>query len=403
MSSNAPPLRCAAVSSTDLPIPPNRSMAKKSTARSRSRSAASDDGGAVATAEPQTPEKKGGRSRGGKKDGRKRDAKKGAKKRGGSQAKNSRAQSSTTKASTAKASRAKSSKGKASKGKSSKAKTSKAKTSRAKSSKAKSSKYSAKSADRHELYQLSVQSPDADVDFLLETYRALRGGDPTHLREDFCGTGFLMAEWLRRSEANTAEGYDIDPDPVEWGKARNFEKIDEPFERAHFHLEDVREPSRTPPQVRTAPNFSWMIFAERETLLEYFRAVREDLADDGLFVFDIYGGSEAYEEMQEKRRIPAGFTYIWDQVAYHPATGAYHCQIHFRFKDGTKLDAAYDYHWRLWSLPEVVDIAREAGFSAVDSYWEGTDDDEVSGNGVFEKDALGENCPAWVTYVVAQK
>jgi hypothetical protein len=264
-------------------------------------------------------------------------------------------------------------------------------------------KYTAKTADRHELYQLSVQSPDADVDFLVKTYRKLRGVKPTHMREDFCGTGYLMAEWLRRSDANTTEGYDIDPDPVDWGKARNFEGIENPFERAHFHLEDVREPSRVAPQVRTAPNFSWMIFTDRPTLLSYFKAVHADLAEDGLFIFDIYGGFEAFEEMEEKRRIPAGFTYVWDQVSYHPATGDYHCRIHFRFKDGTKLKSAFDYRWRLWNLPEVVDIAREAGFSAVDSYWEGTDEDGESGNGEFKKHAKGENCPAWVTYVVAQK
>jgi|GEM_PF-61983 len=339
-------------------------MAKKSS----SRSSAGDGDAAVATAEPDAKKKAKKRSRGSRGGAsKKRDSDgKGAKKEGKKKAAKKRARKKKSGAKTP-------------------------------------SKYSARNADRHELYQLSVQSPDADVDFILKTYKRVRGEKPTHLREDFCGTGFLMAEWLRRSDANTAEGYDIDPDPVEWGKERNFEGIDAPFERAHFHLEDVREPSREKPQVRTAPNFSWMIFTDRPTLLEYFKAVREDLADDGLFVFDIYGGSEAYEEMEEKRRIPAGFTYVWDQVAYYPATGDYHCQIHFRFKDGTKLEKAFDYRWRLWGLPEVVDVAREAGFSEVHSYWEGTDEDGVSGDGVFKKHAKGENCPAWVTYVVAHK
>ncbi|MEZ5976851.1 MAG: class I SAM-dependent methyltransferase [Planctomycetota bacterium] len=212
-----------------------------------------------------------------------------------------------------------------------------------------------------------------------------------------------MAEWARRSPGNTAEGYDIDPDPVEWGKARNFEGIEDPFARVHFHLEDVREPSRRAPEVRTAPNFSWMIFTDRATLLDYFRAVREDLADDGVYILDIYGGTEAAEEMEEIRKIPEGFEYVWDQVAYWPATGDYLCRIHFRFKDGTRIKKAFEYHWRLWNLPEVVDVLRDAGFSQVDSYWEGTDEDGVSGDGVFKKHAKGENCPAWVTYVVAQK
>lgn len=350
-------------------------MAKKSSSRS-----SSDEASAVATAEPRTKKKAKKRTRGSRGGASKRRA-------------DDEGEKGDAKKSGAKASAAKKKGGKK------KAR----KRSSSKSTSKPTSKYSAKTADRHELYQLSVQSPDADVDFILKTYKRLRGEKPTHLREDFCGTGFLMAEWLRRSDANTAEGYDIDPDPVEWGKVRNFEGIESPFERAHFHLEDVREPSREKPQVRTAPNFSWMIFTDRPTLLSYFKAVREDLADDGLFVFDIYGGSEAYEEMEEKRRIPAGFTYVWDQVAYHPATGDYHCQIHFRFKDGTKLERAFDYKWRLWGLPEVVDIAREAGFSEVHSYWEGTDEDGVSGDGVFKKHAKGENCPAWVTYVVAHK
>jgi len=248
-----------------------------------------------------------------------------------------------------------------------------------------------------------VQSPDFDVDFLVATYERAHGVQPTHLREDFCGTGYLMSEWARRSADNTAEGYDIDPEPVEWGKARNFAGLDAPFERVHLHLEDVRAPSRRAPQVRTAPNFSWMIFKQRTELLEYFRRVHADLADGGFFAFDIYGGTEASEAMQEKRSIRAGFTYIWDQVEYLPATGDYLCRIHFHFKDGTKYLRAFEYQWRLWNLPEVVDVAREAGFARVESYWEGTDEDGTSGNGVFELDERGENCPAWVTWIVAWK
>lgn len=264
-------------------------------------------------------------------------------------------------------------------------------------------KFTAKGADKHELYQLAVQSPDVDAEFLAKTYKRLRGKHARHLREDFCGTGYLMAEWLRRHPENTAEGFDIDPPTVAWGLERNFEGIDDAAERAVVHVKDVREPDHQPADLRTAPNFSWMIFTQRAELLKYFKAAREGLAEDGLYIIDIYGGSEAYEEMEEVREIDAGFTYVWDQVAYWPATGEYHCRIHFKFKDGTQLKKAFDYRWRLWGLPEVVDLLEEAGFSKVDTYWEGTDEDGESGNGIYRRSKKGENCPAWVTYVVAQK
>lgn len=223
------------------------------------------------------------------------------------------------------------------------------------------------------------------------------------MREDFCGTAYFVSAWLRRHRENTAEGYDIDAATIEWGKSHNFEGIPAWEQRAELYPEDVRRPSRRRPDLRFAPNFSWMIFTERAVMVEYFRSIHADLAEDGLFVFDIYGGWEAAEEMEEKRRIDAGFTYIWQQKAYHPASGFYHCAIHFQFKDGSRLENVYDYRWRLWSLPEVIDILKDAGFSRVDSYWEGTDPDGVSGNGAFKLDPRGENCPAWVTYVVAQR
>ena len=138
-------------------------------------------------------------------------------------------------------------------------------------------------------------------------------------------------------------------------------------------------------------------------MVDYFTKACEDLVDDGILFLDIYGGFESTEEMVDERKIDGKFTYVWDQVSYHPANGAYHCRIHFKFKDGSELRNVYDYRWRLWTLPELLDILDEAGFSKVDSYWEGTDENGVDGNGVFKKSKTGENCPAWVTYVVAMK
>ena len=173
--------------------------------------------------------------------------------------------------------------------------------------------------------------------------------------------------------------------------------------RTTLHVKDVREPSVQKPDIRAAQNFSYFIFKERTELLEYVRTAYEDLAKDGIFVMDIYGGPDSMVEMEEERDIDEGFTYVWDQVAYWPATGEYKAYIHFRFDDGSEMKRAFTYDWRLWSLMEVQDVLREAGFKEVESFWEGTDKDGESGNGIYRKSRRGENCEAWVTYIVGYK
>ena len=42
---------------------------------------------------------------------------------------------------------------------------------------------SAGTANRFELYQRSVNSPESDVDFLMEAFEEIRGRKPRHLRE----------------------------------------------------------------------------------------------------------------------------------------------------------------------------------------------------------------------------
>jgi SAM-dependent methyltransferase len=263
--------------------------------------------------------------------------------------------------------------------------------------------FTAKTADRHELYQLSVQSPEEDVKFLARVYKKVRGKAPLHFREDFCGTGYLSAHWVKRGKQYTAEGFDLCPDTVAWGIENNFEPLGENASRVTLHVKDVRDSSIKAPDIRCAQNFSYFVFKERRELLEYLRSVHADLAADGVFVMDIYGGPEAMEEMLEERDIEEGFTYIWDQHRYVPATGEYRTYIHFHFKDGTKIRRAFTYDWRLWTLPELKDVLTDAGFAQVDTYWEGTDEDGESGNGVYRKSKTGENCMAWVTYLVASK
>ena len=86
-------------------------------------------------------------------------------------------------------------------------------------------RYTKKGADRYELYQLAVQSAEHDVKLVSRIYRRLRGREPVGLREDFCGTAQLSAEWVKLGEQRWAEGYDLDPEPLSWGRKHNLDPL----------------------------------------------------------------------------------------------------------------------------------------------------------------------------------
>ncbi len=272
-----------------------------------------------------------------------------------------------------------------------------------KKSKKKKPKYTAESADKFELYQLAVQSPEEDIEFLADVYRKIRRKQARHFREDFSGTSLLTAHWIKRGMAYTAEAFDIDPEPLNWGTRHNLQPLGAACDRATLHLKDAREPSNKPPDIRCAQNFSYWVFKTRHEMLEYFRKSYEDLAAGGIFVVDLHGGPECFEAMEEETELEEGFSYVWDQDEYWPITSEAKFYIHFRFPDGSEMYRAFSYDWRLWGLTELREILEDAGFARVDCYWEGTDEDGESGNGIFTREEKGENCLSYVAYLVAQK
>ena len=262
---------------------------------------------------------------------------------------------------------------------------------------------SAATADKHRLYQYSVQSPEPDLEFAIRLYKARSRRLPRHFREDFCGTALLSATWIRRGRSYTAEGYDIDADTLAWGRAHNFAQLGSDASRATLHQADVRAPSVRAPDLRCAQNFSWFVFKTRPLLLEYFSCTYEDLAPGGVFMLDIFGGAQSIEEMEEETEVEEGFTYVWHQAAYWPISGEYLAHIHFDFPDGTRMEKAFTYDWRLWSVPEAVDVLRDAGFAKIDVYWEQIGEDGVHGNGEYRRSKRGDNWLSWVGYIVCHK
>jgi SAM-dependent methyltransferase len=266
-------------------------------------------------------------------------------------------------------------------------------------------------ADPHALYQCAVQSPDAEIDFVDDTYKSLRGKRASTIREDFCGTAFTSCEWVRRRSTNTAFGVDLDKPTLDWGLAHNISQL-KPDARARLHLLNdnvLSVATLAPVDIVLAMNFSYFIFKQRDLLRRYFAHVRQGLAHRGLFILDAYGGSDAFKELREKRPIKKGpqgigpFTYVWDQAHYDPITADTRCHIHFHLRDGSKINKAFTYEWRLWTLAEIREILEEAGFAKSTVYWEGTDPKTNGGNGDFQPAEHGEADLGWICYIVAEK
>ncbi|MBL8857181.1 MAG: class I SAM-dependent methyltransferase [Planctomycetes bacterium] len=267
-------------------------------------------------------------------------------------------------------------------------------------------KYTARTADKHELYQLAVQSPEADLEFLVKAYKKITGRVATHFREDFCGTALLACEWVKQGAKYSAEGFDLDAKTLAWGWKNNVTPLEAASDRIVLHEADVREKGDKPAHIRVAQNFSYCVFKTRAELLDYFKRVRSELAPGGMFAIDIYGGNEGTEKLEEERKIEEGFTYVWDQYEYLPGNGHYTCYIHFRFKDGSEMKRAFAYDWRFWTMPELKDVLSDAGFSEIQSWFEQSDDDEGEGNGIYKRDDAGRSsrdCAGWVAYILALK
>lgn len=269
----------------------------------------------------------------------------------------------------------------------------------------KSKKIKDQSFDKYLYYLSSVQSPDSDVEFMADTYYALKGRAATILREDFCGTFSTCSAWVQLDESKRAIGIDLDPEPLGWGYNHLLPNLtDDQKSRLQIIEGDVLRPHDIGgADIVCALNFSYFGFKDRDVLKHYFMRCRENLNDDGVLILDCFGGSQCYEANEEETiDEEEGYSYFWDQDSYNPVTGEAQFYIHFRRNGEKRRERVFSYDWRLWSLPELRDLLKEAGFRSSHIYWEGTDEDG-SGNGEFTPTTEGEECESWIAYIVAEK
>ena len=263
------------------------------------------------------------------------------------------------------------------------------------------------STDRHLLYQQAVQDVASEIDFVEQTWSELRQRPAECMREDFCGTANTACEWVIRDESHHAIGVDLDEAVLKWGRLNNLAALEEDqLERIDLLHEDVLQTSPGLVDIILAMNFSYYLFLNRDDLREYFANALDGLVSDGILFLDAYGGYEAPMDLTEPRECVDDngneYTYIWEQAAFNPIDSCMTCHIHFEFPDKSRMENAFSYHWRLWTLPEIREILYEAGFSKVDIYWEGTDEENNEGNGIYTPSETGDADPGWVCYIVAQ-
>lgn len=265
-------------------------------------------------------------------------------------------------------------------------------------------------ADPHLLYQKSVQSPDHDIPFLAGYFEDYAKQPLRMLREDFCGTAWLSSYFVTLHPENRALGIDLDWPTLNWGIKHNAARLTPAQQQrltlVHDNVLHVRHPLS---QLTVAMNFSYMVFRDRPALMHYFVTAKHSLQPGGVFMLDIWGGSESQVEQEEHREIDnsdadgiGDFTFVWDQEAFDPASYFCTTRIHFLFRDGSELRNAFVYHWRLWTIPEVMELMTEAGFADVHFLWEGTDPDTHEGTSTYHRENRGDSDPSWIAYVVGR-
>jgi len=257
-------------------------------------------------------------------------------------------------------------------------------------------------ADRHALYEASVQDTESELEFVAETFKELTGRRLKSIREDFCGTGNTACAWVASGGDHTGVGVDLDEPTLEWGRKHHVAALKKKArERLRLVRGDVLDTATEPVDAVLAMNFSYYLFTTRERLRDYFRAALAALKPDGVLFLDAFGGYEAHQELEERTEYD-DFTYVWDQSEFNPINQHMTCRIHFEFSDGSEWRDAFVYEWRLWTLPEVREVLIEAGADSATVYWEGTDEQTGEGDGIYAPSEQGDADAGWIAYIVAR-
>ena len=255
--------------------------------------------------------------------------------------------------------------------------------------------------EKYELYESSVQNPEADIAFINREYKKIYGKKPLVLREDFSGTGAMACQWVKQSKDHQAFGIDLDIEPISYGIDHHYLTMTKDQQKRMEYIRgNVLSRYSFKVDVIVAFNFSYFLFKKRAELVKYFSMVRSHLKKEGMFLIDLFGGTETRKPLEEANR-RKGHTYYWDCTSYNPLTAEVMYYIHFKtHHDQVKHEKVFSQDWRMWDACELQEVLADAGFKKTHIYWEGVDKKGL-GNGEFYKTTKAENCESWVTYICA--
>ena len=125
--------------------------------------------------------------------------------------------------------------------------------------------------DKYFHYGESVQSPETDISFFIQTYKSFYKRKPLSFREDFCGTFALGTAWVRLGLKNRAFVVDHDKKPLKYGRIHHLGSLkEEEQQRLQVFNESVLSTRLPGADIISVSNFSYFAFKEREKMLKYF-------------------------------------------------------------------------------------------------------------------------------------
>lgn len=222
------------------------------------------------------------------------------------------------------------------------------------------------SLNKHVLYQTTVQEPKKELEFFRKIYRNIYSRVPISIREDFCGTGFISCEWVKMNFENTSIGIDIDDDPLEWGRKNNIMNLSGGDDRVKLYNHNVLEEwnSKQKFDMILSLNYSHFLLNKRIEFLTYLKNVRKNI-EKGFLVLDFFGGSKIYFDSSLKRHFGQekdDHSYEFKSKKLDLLNNFAYCSINFKLGK-RKLNNLYNFKFRVYSIPEMVDCLTDAGFS----------------------------------------
>ena len=202
-------------------------------------------------------------------------------------------------------------------------------------------KLTAKTANKYDLYEQSVQNVDFEVEFISKTFKKYNKSECTTLREDFCASAKISSAWVKSNPKTIAYAIDLDDDILRFAK-KEFAGSLEKHQLSRVKLIKGNSLTKKTPKVDcvSAFNFSYWVFQDRKDLVKYFKNAYTNLNSKGLLMLDAFGGYEAHQELEEKTKYK-DFTYCWDQHSFNPITNSITCYIHFEFNDGSIYEESF--------------------------------------------------------------